>query len=406
MKDQKTQKPSLLAGLKVVEMSHVMAAPTCGLMLADMGAEVIKVERMPAGDDLRRSAPLNDGYSVPFAMMNRNKRSFAVNTKGEEGRAALKDLIAKADIFIENYRPGAMAHFGVDYDTMKAINPRLIYCSLSGFGATGPYSSRGGFDLVAQGMSGLMSITGEGPGRPPVKVGSPATDISAGILAAMGILAAVNQRHNDGEGQFVDTSLFEAGIMLTYWQSAIFFGSGEIPGAMGSAHPLMAPYQAFQTADGWVNVGAANQANWLKLTKCLDAEELADDPRFKDGNDRMASLTALVDVLTAKFMVRGNDEWLARLEEFGIPAGPVLDVKQVSEDPQTIAREMVREVSGDRQPMTRVLGHPVKFSASSTEISCPAPRFGQHSREILAEIGYETAQIDKLIEAENIHAED
>jgi len=395
-------KPSLLSGLKVVEMSHVMAAPTCGLMLADMGANVIKVERSPSGDDVRRNAPFNGDYSVPFAMMNRNKRSFAVNTKQADGRAALKDLIASADIFIENYRPGAMAHYGIGYDTMKVINPRLIYCSLSGFGSTGPYASRGGFDLVAQGMSGLMSITGEGPGRPPVKIGSPATDISAGILAAMGILAAVNQRHQTGEGQFVDTSLFEAGIMLTYWQSAIYFGSGKVPGAMGSAHPLMAPYQAFETADGWINVGAANQANWEKLTKCLEAEELADDPRFATGNDRMANLDTLVEILTAHFKTHDNDDWLRVLEEHGIPAGPVLDIKQMSEDPQTIARDMVREVGDESHPPTNVLGHPVKFSASTTTIQRPAPRLGQHSREVLNEIGYDEMQIAKLLEAGSI----
>ncbi len=386
----------LLDDLKVVEMSHVMAAPTCGLMLADMGADVIKVERMSSQDDVRNNAPFNDGYSVPFAMMNRNKRSFVVNTRSDAGRAALKDLIASADIFIENYRLGAMAHFGVDYGTMKTVNPKLIYCSLSGFGATGPYANRGGFDLVAQGMSGLMSITGEGPGRPPVKVGSPATDITAGILSAMSILAAVHQRARTGEGQFVDTSLFEAGITLTYWQSAIFFGSGEIPGAMGSAHPLMAPYQAFETADGWINVGAANQSNWRKLTECLEAPELADDARFKDGNDRMKNLAVLVEILTEHFRRRGNEEWLARLEEFGIPAGPVLDVKQVSEDPQTQAREMIREIGGDGHPPTRVLGHPVKFSAADTKIRRAAPRPGQHSAEVLTEIGYSAGQIEAL----------
>ncbi len=393
---------SLLDDLKVVELSHVMAAPTCGMMLADMGADVIKVERLPAGDDLRRSAPHIDGYSVPYAMMNRNKRSLAVNLKSAAGRGALRDLIMSADIFIENYRPGAMAHFGIAYDDLKEAHPGLIYLSLSGFGATGPYAERGGFDLVAQGMSGLMSITGEGPGRPPVKVGAPATDISAGILAAMGILAAVNQRHRTGRGQFVDTSLFEAGIMLTYWQSAIYFGSGEVPGAMGSAHPLMAPYQAFETADGWINVGAANQANWEKLTECLEAPELALDPRFADGNDRRANLAPLVEILSRHFRRLGSDDWLARLEEFGIPAGPVLDVKQVSEDPQTQARDMVREIGGGGHPPIRVLGHPVKFSESSTAIRRPAPRLGQHSREVLAEIGYDDARISALAAAADI----
>ena len=238
----------LLAGIRVIEFSHVMAAPTCGMMLADMGADVIKVERLPGGDSVRGSAPFTDDVSAPFTMMNRNKRGLALDLRSEDGKAVFQRLIEGADVFIENYRMGAADHYGVGYTEMQAANPRLVYCSVSGFGRTGPYAERGGFDLVAQGMSGLMSITGEGPGRPPVKVGAPVTDITAGILAAMGILGAIIKRGQTRRGQLVDTSLFEAGITHTYWQSAIFMASGVLPEAMGSAHPLMAPYQAFETA--------------------------------------------------------------------------------------------------------------------------------------------------------------
>jgi crotonobetainyl-CoA:carnitine CoA-transferase CaiB-like acyl-CoA transferase len=232
--------------MRVIELAHIMAGPACGLMLADMGADVIKVERL-AGDDTRRFLPPDiRGESAAFMMMNRNKRGMALDLKHPDGRAALMRLVATADVLIENYRAGTMAGLGLGYETLKERNPALIYCEISGFGRTGPYAERGGFDLIAQGMSGLMSITGEGPGRPPVKVGAPVTDITAGILAAMGVLAAYANRLKTGLGQRVDTSLFEAGIVHTYWQSAIAFATGQSPGPLGSAHPLNAPYQALR----------------------------------------------------------------------------------------------------------------------------------------------------------------
>src|SRR5215475_8170119 len=253
-----------LSGMKVIELAHIMAGPVCGLMLADMGASIIKVEKHPGGDDSRGFLPpAIEGESAAFMMMNRNKRGIALDLKTDAGKEVLRRLLADADAVIENYRTGTMERLGFGYETLRKSNPGLIYCSLSGFGRTGPYAERGGFDLIAQGMSGLMSITGEGPGRPPVKCGAPVTDITAGILAAMGILAAYTHRLKTGEGQAVDTSLFEAGIVHTYWQSAICFATGVPPGPMGSAHPLSAPYQAFQTADGWITIGAANQANWI-----------------------------------------------------------------------------------------------------------------------------------------------
>ena len=387
----------LLHGLKVIEMSHIMAAPTCGQMLADMGADVIKVERVPGGDDTRRFGESTDGDSAAFAMMNRNKRGLAVNTKSEEGRAALHRIIAQADVFIENYRKGAMEHFGIGWEEMHKVNPRLIYCSVSGFGRTGPYAERGGFDLITQGMSGIMSITGEAPGRPPIKVGAPITDITAGILSATGILGAVVSRYETGQGQYVDSSLYEAGILHTFWQTAIYHATGEIPQPMGSAHPLSAPYQAFPTKDTSLVVGAANQSTWLKFVEAIDSPHLAEDPRFETSNSRMTNLDALVETLTEILSHRTTAAWLEKLEAAGVPAGPVYDVKEMSEDPHTIARGMIAKVPAGTGGQHSVIAHPVKYSADPTSILRGAPLLGEHSREVLAEFGFAADEIDGLI---------
>ncbi len=389
-----------LAGVKVIEFAHVMAGPTCGLMLADMGADVIKVERVPDGEDTRRMTPPTiDGEAAAFLMMNRNKRGMAVDLKHEKGKAIARRLLRTADVAIENFRKGTMERLGLGYEEMRKDNPVLIYCEVSGFGRTGPYADRGGYDLIAQGMSGLMSITGEGPGRPPVKCGAPMTDITAGILAAMGVLAAYAHRLKTGEGQRVDVSLFEAGIVHTYWQSAITFAIGKPPGPMGSAHPLNAPYQAFQAADGWITIGAANQPNWFKLLEALEAGALKDDPRFASNDARMTNLPALVDVLKPLFRQRTCADWLKRLQEAGVPAGPVLDIAQMHADPQTLAREMVVEVPHSRLKKHKTLGAPVKFSGTPSTVERGAPLLGEHTREILSEYGYTEEVIDDLIAA-------
>ncbi|HEY0353106.1 MAG TPA: CoA transferase, partial [Enterovirga sp.] len=265
-----------LSGLKVVDLTHVMAGPTCTLMLADMGADVIKIEKSPAGDDTRRSVPPSVGdEAAAYLMMNRNKRGIVLDLKTSGGAEVLRRLIKTADVLVENFGPGAMERLGFGYEQLKAENPGLIYCSLSGFGRTGPYKDRRGFDLVAQAMSGIMTFTGDGPDSPPAKAGPPLSDITAGILAALGICAAYAHRLKTGEGQWVETSLFEAALVQTYWQSAIALATGVAPRAMGSAHPLNAPYQAFEASDGWIVVGGANQRNWTRMLEALHAPELA-----------------------------------------------------------------------------------------------------------------------------------
>ena len=389
--------PGPLAGVTVIELAHIMAGPVCGLMLADMGANVIKVEKMN-GDDSRRFLPPDiGGESAAFMMMNRNKRGIALDLKHEEGKAVLRRLLKTADVVIENYRQGTMERLGLGYDSLRQENPGLIYCEISGFGRSGPYAQRGGFDLIAQGMSGLMAITGEGPGRPPVKVGAPVTDITAGILGAMGVAAAYASRLKTGEGQRVDTSLFEAGIVHTYWQSAIAFATGVSPGPMGSAHPLNAPYQAFETADGWLTVGAANQTNWERMLAAIGASELNADPRFCDNAQRMRNLPALVEALTPIFRGKTTHDWLAALEAAGVPAGPVLSVGEMHADPHSQAREMVVEVDHATLGPVKSLGLPVKFSETPGGVTQAAPTLGQHTRAVLAEYGYAAAEIDALI---------
>ncbi|MDF1586778.1 CaiB/BaiF CoA transferase family protein [Marinimicrococcus flavescens] len=386
-----------LKGLKVVDLTHIMAGPTCTLMLADMGADVIKVEKVPGGDDTRRSTPPTIGEeSAAYLMMNRNKRGIALDLRQEGGREVLHRLLADADVLVENYRPNTLKKLGFGYDVLKERNPGLIYCAVSGFGRSGPYGERGGFDLVAQAMSGIMSITGTSRGEPPVKCGAPLTDITAGLLSVIGILAALQHRNATGRGQMVDTSLFEAGIIHTYWQSAMTLATGVSPGPMGSAHPLSAPYQAFETEDGWIVVGGSNQSNWLRLVEVLEAPELAADPRFAENRDRMVNLEALEQALAPHFRRRPSGDWLARLERAGVPAGPVYDIAQMHADPQTKAREMVVELPHSSLGTVKSLGLPVKFSETPGGPRRGAPLYGEHTREVLLERGFSEAEIDAL----------
>src|SRR5215203_566641 len=331
--------PAALHGLLIVDCTEVLAGPFCSMLLADMGADVIKVERPGTGDNQRGNGPHVNGFPYPFTMVNRNKRSVTANLKRPEGQAIIHRLVERADIFLENFRPGTMEENNLGYETLRAINPRLIYASISGFGQTGPYRERGGFDLIAQGMSGLMSVTGE-PGGAPAKAGYPVTDLGAGLFCAYGILAAVLAREKSGVGQRVDTSLFEAGVAFSVWQAAKYLGTGEAPGPMGSAHPLSAPYQAFRAADGFVIVGAGSQALFRRLCEALGREELVIDPRFATPPARMEHTAALAEALEATFVTRPSAQWLEDLTVAGIPCGPIYTVAEMLEDPQARARGM------------------------------------------------------------------
>ena len=389
--------PGPLHGLKVLELTQIMSGPTCGQMLADMGADVIKIEKLPGGDDARAYRdPQVNGVSAPFMMMNRNKRGLALDLKHPEGKAVLKRLVQGSDVLIENFRGGTLDRLGLGYEALRAVNPGLIYCAISGYGRTGPYAERGGFDLIAQGFAGLMSITGE-PGGAPAKNGNAVSDMNAGILGALGIVAAYVHKLRTGEGQVVDTSLSDAALQQLYWHAAIFFATGQSSTPTGSAHVLTAPYQAFRARDGWINIGGANQANWERIADVLGHPEWKADPRYATNRDRMAHRERLVADMTDVLLTRTREEWLAAFDAAGVPAGPVHTVGEALSHPQTLARGMVVELQHPEAGPTRALGCPIQFSATPTRIDRAAPRLGEHTRDVLESFGYDASEIDALL---------
>jgi formyl-CoA transferase len=371
-----------LDGLRVLELTQVMAGPFCGQVLGDMGADVIKVEPLE-GDSTRSSMGVSS-----FLAVNRNKRSIALNLKAEEHRAVFHRLARDADVVLENYRPGVAAKLGAGWDELSALNPRLIYASVSGFGQTGPYAQRPGYDLIAQGLSGVMSVTGE-PDGDPVKCGIPIGDLSAGLFCAVAILSAVIARERTGEGQRIDTSLFEGALALSIWETAELWGTGHVPQPHGSAHRVTAPYQALRTADGHITVGGNNQKLWQKLCEAIGRPELVEDPRFATNDDRMANRPELVRELD--LTGRTTDEWVETLIEAGVPCGPIHDYRQVFEDPHTQAREMEVELDG-----VRMLGIPAKLSGTPGAIRRTAPEVGEHTAEVLREAGFSDEEISAL----------
>jgi crotonobetainyl-CoA:carnitine CoA-transferase CaiB-like acyl-CoA transferase len=390
-----TDSTRALAGLVVLDVTQVMAGPFCAMQLADLGADVIKVEP-PGGDTSRRWGKGGSGSETPgFNALNRGKRGIVLNLKQQDAQEVFRRLARGADIIIENYRPGVMAEFGLDYARLSADNPRLIYASISGYGQTGPHAEKGGFDLVAQGVSGLMSITGE-PGGPPVKCGVPITDLGAGLFALSGVLTALYYRTQTGRGQYIDTSLMEAGIALSVWEATEYFSGAGIPQPTGSAHRLSAPYQAIRCSDGYVTLGTPTDRLFVRLCALLGHAEWAERPEFATPASRVRNRSALVELIEALTAAQSRAHWLALFDANEIPCGPINNYEEVTRDPQVLARQMVLDTEHPTLGRIRTLGSPLKLSATPPDPRRRAPLLGEHTVEVLHQAGYSDDGIARL----------
>lgn len=378
--------PGPLAGLTVLDCTHVIAGAWCSMILADLGADVIKIEP-PAGEVTR----LTLGKFCAYDFINRNKRAIAVDLHTSEGADVLRTLADQADVWVENYRPGALDRLGLGYADLSRINPALVYCSVSGFGRGGPYATRGGLDLVAQAMSGLMSFIGEA-GAPPASTGVPIADLNAGTFAAIGVLAAIASRAGSGKGQHVETSLLESALAYSVWESGMYLRNGEVAERTGSRHRLAAPYQALKTADGHIVIGVSSQSLWTRFLAAIDHPGLADDARFATSLARLQNRDALQAIIEAHFAGNSSDHWTEVLNAAGIPCGPINSIAEALADPQVAAREML--VSIDDAQFVRT---PLTFSETPVAIRRGPARIGEHSREVLSAAGYAQAAIDALV---------
>lgn len=382
-----------LKGLSVVDLSQALAGPYCSLMLADMGAEVIKIEMPGKGDDIRRwGPPFLDGESTYFLCINRGKKSVTVNLKTPEGQEIVRKLASKADIFLENFRPGVVDKLRVGYSEIRKLNPRIIYCSISGFGQDGPYRDRPAYDLIVQGMGGLMSVTGE-PDGPPVKVGVSITDIGAGMFGCYGILNALYHREKTGKGHFVDVSMLDCQVAWMSFLATGYLASGMVPNRLGSAHPSIVPYQAFRTKDIYITIGVGNESQWRSFCTAIGAEHLVEDPRFGINAKRVANRVELIREIQNILETRDGEHWLSVLSKAEVPCGPIYTMDKVLSDPQVLHRQMVVAVKQQRIGKVRMPGIPVKLSETPGEISIPAPQLGEHNEEILGQLGYSASQI-------------
>ena len=377
-----------LAGLRVIDFTQAMAAPYCTMNLADLGADVIKLEPPGEGEPTRHLGAVHKrGHSATFMTMNRGKRDLAVDLKRPEGVALVRRLVKTADVFVQNYRPGVAERLGLGYRALSEVNPRLIYCAVSGFGGTGPYASRGGYDLIAQGMSGVISVTGDEDG-PPAKSGVPLSDLAAGLFSAYGILCALEYRDRTGEGQLVDTSLLEAAMALTVWEATEYWVTGEAPKALGSAHRLSAPYQALRAADGYFTVGANNDHLFDGFCRAIGRVDLREDSRFATGDARRKNRKALIVEIEKTTVTEARAFWLERLDKEGVPAGPINNYAEALGDPQTLARRMVVDLIHPGAGPIKALGIPVKLSDTPGAVDGAAPILGQDTEDILVELGY------------------
>ncbi len=385
-----------LESILILDLSRALAGPYCSMMLADMGAEIIKIEMPGRGDDSRSwGPPFVEGESAYFMSVNRNKKSITLNLKSEKSKEIIEKLIKKADIILENFRPGTMDKLGLSYEKVAELNPEIIYASISGFGQDGPYRLLPGFDQVIQGMGGLMSVTGE-PGGPPIKVGVAVADIAGGMFAAYGIMIALFNRQRTGKGQMIDVSLLDSQVAWLTYRAGSFFASGKIPQPLGSGHPNIVPYQAFKANDTYVNIAAGNDQLWQKFCSALGLEDIVENPKFATNAKRVENRNELVNIISNIVSSKNAQEWLDILTKAGVPCGPIYTLDEIFTDPQVLHRNMVKDLDHIKAGKIKVTGIPVKLSATPGEILTSPPVLGQNTKEILLELGYSDNDIEKF----------
>lgn len=377
--------PGPLDGIKVLDLTRVLAGPYATMLLGDLGAEVIKIEQPGTGDESRNFGPFKNGFSLYFMSVNRGKRSVTLNLKTERGQAIFKQLLAHTDIVVENFRPGTMKKLGLDYDTLKAEHRSLIYAACSGFGQTGPYAQQGAYDMIIQGMGGIISITGE-PEGPPVRVGTSISDITAALFTTIGVLSALHHRNQTGKGQFVDVAMLDSLVAVLENAVVRYFATGEAPRPLGARHPAITPFEAFASADGHVIIALGNDTLWAKFCEYVNRLDLISDERFRTNADRTENHAELFPILSDIMSERTTDDWIDALGEIGVPCGPINAMDKVVSHPQVQAREMITRVAHQITGEVKVPGVPIKLSETPGNVDAPAPSLGEHTTEVLTDV--------------------